>query len=124
MGVINREAQVAFFDNHRSNEDVVRVFLNGFDISFACEKHIANTTVFAYILKPEEFMKEAFGFDKEMMLVYSPFEQMEPRSIQAIDELYRQYPFAGRVDTLISLYLMIPTWRSGLRHLPAAKMLE
>lgn len=105
MGVINREAQVAFFDNHRSNEDVVRVFLNGFDISFACEKHIANTTVFAYILKPEEFMKEAFGFDKEMMLVYSPFEQMEPRSIQAIDELYRQYPFAGRVDTLNCFFI-------------------
>ena len=105
MGIIKSEAQRAFFDSHRSNADLVKLFLNGFDITFACEKHISNTFIYAYILKPEDFMKESFGFEKEMLLVYSPYSQMEPRSIQAIDELYRHYPFSGRVDTLNCFFM-------------------
>ena len=96
MGIIKSEAQRAFFDSHRSNADLVKLFLNGFDITFACEKHISNTFIYAYILKPEDFMKESFGFEKEMLLVYSPYSQMEPRSIQAIDELCRHYPVPSR----------------------------
>lgn len=105
MGIIKPEAQRAFFADHSGNAELLKLFLNGFDISFACERHLSNTTVYAYILKPEDFMRESFGFDKEMLLVYSPFSQMEPRSIQAIDELYRVYPFAGRVDTLTCFFM-------------------
>ena len=105
MGVIKQEAQKAFFDNHRGNSELLKVFLNGFDVSYACEKHISNTKIYAYILKPEDFMKEAFGFDKEMLLAYSPYQRMESRSIQAIDELFRIYPFAGRVDSLNCFFL-------------------
>ena len=67
MGIIKSEAQRAFFDSHRINADLVKLFLNGFDITFACEKHISNTFIYAYILKPEDFMKESFGFEKEML---------------------------------------------------------
>ena len=105
MGIIHQNAQQAFFDSHPDNADLVRIFLTGFDISFACEKHMSNTTVYAYILKPEDFMKDAFGFDKEMLLVYSPYDRIEPRAIHAIDELYRQYPFIGRVDMLTCFFL-------------------
>lgn len=35
MGIIKSEAQRAFFDSHRSNADLVKLFLNGFDITFA-----------------------------------------------------------------------------------------
>ena len=105
MGIIKPEAQRAFFADHSGNAELLKLFLNGFDISFACERHLSNTTVYAYILKPEDFMRESFGFDKEMLLVYSPFSQMESRSIQAIDELYRVYPFAGRVDTLTCFFM-------------------
>ena len=100
MGSIRQEAQGAFFSNHKDNAEMVKIFLHGFDITFAAEKHISNTTVYAYILKPEDFMKESFGFEKEIMLIYSPYDHMEARAIQAIDELYRQYPFSGRVDAL------------------------
>lgn len=100
MGIIHQEAQSAFFNNHNGNANMVKIFLHGFDITFASEKHISNTTVYSYILKPEAYMKESFGFEKEIMLIYSPYDHMEARAIQAIDELYRQYPFAGRVDAL------------------------
>lgn len=105
MGIIHQEAQNAFFNNHKGNADIVKIFLNGFDISFATERHISNTMVYAYILKPEDYMKESFGFEKEVLLIYSPYDHMEARAIQAIDELYRQYPFAGRVDALNCFFL-------------------
>ena len=100
MGNIRQEVQKAFFENHREVEKFIKVFLNGFDISFAAEKHCVNTVVSAFILKPEEFMAGAFGFDKEILLVYSPFTKVEPRLFQAIEEIYKTSPFEGRVDTL------------------------
>lgn len=100
MGLISQDAQKNFFDTNKKNAELIKFFLNGFDISAAYEKHVSNTTIYAYILKPEDHMKETFGFDKELLLVYSPYERMEPRTIQAIDEIYRLYPFYGRVDML------------------------
>lgn len=114
MGSIHQDAQRAFFDNHRGNSDLVKLFLTGFDIKAAYEKHLSNTIIYAYILKAEDFMKEAFGFEKDILLMYSPYEHMEPRSIQAMDELFHLYPFRGRVDTLNCFLLSddenVETW--------------
>lgn len=114
MGTIHPDAQRAFFDNHRGNSDLIRLFLTGFDIKAAYEKHVSNTIVYAYILKAEDYMKEAFGFEKDILLMYSPYERMEPRAIQALDELFHCYPFAGRVDTLNCFLLSddenVETW--------------
>jgi hypothetical protein len=105
MGEIKREAYIAFFETHKKNNELIKMFLNGFNITFASEKHVSNTNVYAYILQPEDFMKEAFGFDRELLLVYSPYNHAEPRSLQAIDELYHQYPFSNRVDSLNCFFM-------------------
>ena len=100
MGTIHQDAQVNFFDTHKDNEELVKLFLTNFDIKAAHERHVSNTIVYAYILQPHEYMIDPFGLEKDILLVYSPYDKMEPRTIQAIDELYRQYPYRGRVDTL------------------------
>ena len=114
MGTIHPDAQRVFFDTHKGNSEIINPFLTGFDITAAYEKHLSNTTVFAYILKAESFMREAFGFEKDVLLMYTPFERMEPRSIQALDELFRINPFYGRVDTLNCFLLSddnnVETW--------------
>ena len=51
MGIIHQEAQNAFFNNHKGNADIVKIFLNGFDISFATERHISNTMVYDSMTK-------------------------------------------------------------------------
>ena len=43
MGIIKSEAQRAFFDSHRSNADLVKLFLNGFDITFAYDYFLLGT---------------------------------------------------------------------------------
>lgn len=81
MGIIKSEAQRAFFDSHRSNADLVKLFLNGFDIAFACEKHISNTFIYAYILKPEDFMKESFSYTINIQHLLSLVKLLNPRRI-------------------------------------------
>ena len=52
------------------------------------------------MIKPEDFMKEAFGLEKEILLVYSPFDTLEPRALQAANMLFKMFPYMNRIDTL------------------------
>ena len=105
MGSIHPDAQTNFFDTHEGNDEIIKMFLNNFDIKAAHEKHVANTTVFAYILQPHEYIKETYGFEKDILLVYSPYDIVEDRAIQALNYLFSQYPYVGRVDTLNCFFL-------------------
>ena len=53
---------------------MLKPFLCGFDITYAEKKSLNNTTLFAYLLKPEQYLSEAFGIDKEVILAYSPYD--------------------------------------------------
>lgn len=45
-------------------------------------------------------MIESFGIDREVLLVYSPFDELQPRAIQAMNILFSTFPFQNRVDTI------------------------
>ena len=100
MGTIKSEIMNIFLAEHPEQESILKPFLNGFDINYAEAKFINNTTIFSYMIKPEDFMKEAFGLDKEILLVYSPFDTLEPRALQAANMLFKMFPYMNRIDTL------------------------
>lgn len=52
------------------------------------------------MIKPESFMCDSFGLDKEILLVYSPFSTLEARALQAANMLFKRYPYMNRIDTL------------------------
>lgn len=79
---------------------MLKPFLCGFDITYAEKKSLNNTTLFAYLLKPEQYLSEAFGIDKEVILAYSPYDTIQPRALQAANMLFDVFPFRNRVDTL------------------------
>ena len=56
--------------------------------------------IFAYMLKPENFVSEAFGLEKEILLAVSPYDEFQPRSLQAVNLLFNIFPFKNRIDTL------------------------
>lgn len=100
MGTIKSEIMNLFLAEHPEQESILKPFLNGFDINYAEVKSINNTTIFSYMIKPEDFMKEAFGLEKEILLVYSPFDTLEPRALQAANMLFKMFPYMNRIDTL------------------------
>jgi hypothetical protein len=78
-------------------------FLAGFDVTWARRRKAYNTDVSQYFLKPHDHIQEAFGFEQELMLVYSPYLTLEPRSVQAAEQLLQEEPARGRVERLTYL---------------------
>lgn len=87
-------------EQYPEHETMLKVFLNGFDVTYSEKKALNNTTLYAYILKPESFIQEAFGLDKELLMVYSPYDTFQPRALQAVNMLFSMFPFRNRVDSL------------------------
>ena len=100
MGSIVTDIKNIYLREFPDQENMLKPFLNGFDVTYAEEKHINNTTVYAFMLKPEQFLSEAFDIDKEIILAYSAYATLQPRTIQAVNMLFDIFPFKNRVDTL------------------------
>lgn len=100
MGTIKQDILDNFLSKHPEQVDILKPFLSGFDITYAEKKEINNTVIFSYMLKPESFMCDSFGLDKEILLVYSPFSTLEARALQAANMLFKRYPYMNRIDTL------------------------
>ena len=98
MGTIVSDVKTYYLTAHREQYDLLKPFLNGFDVTYAEEKHIVNTTIYAFLLKPESFISDAFGIDRELLLAYSEYETLQPRAFQAVDQLFDSIPFKNRVD--------------------------
>lgn len=100
MGSIKADVKSVFLGKYPEQELMLKPFLNGFDVTYAEKKCINNTVIFAYMLKPEQYLSEAFGIDKEILMAYSSYDTLQPRTIQAVNMLFNIFPFKNRVDTL------------------------
>jgi len=86
-------------------EDWLKSFLPCFEVTWATRRKAYNTEVSQYFLKPHDHIQEAFGFEQELMLVYSKYQVLEPRSIQAAEKFLQDEPARGRVERLT--YLLV-----------------
>lgn len=100
MGYIKQDVRDIFFAEHEKHLDFLKPFLVCFNINYAAEKLGAGTRIYTYILEAEPFMKDAFGIDKEILVIYAPYSTMEPRTIQVLQSVLKEYPFANRIDAL------------------------
>ena len=101
MGVIVNDVKNIYLSEHDEQLKMLNPFLQGFDITYAEKKHINNTIIYVFLLKPEQFISDAFGIDKEIMMIFSDYDRIEPRALQAADMLFDVFPFKNRVDSLI-----------------------
>ena len=100
MGYIRNDIKTHFLSVHEDQQEMLKPFLSGFNITYAEMVEINNTIIFAYMLKPEDFIKEAFGIERELLLAYSPYDEIQPRALQAFDLLFNKFPMKNRVDAL------------------------
>lgn len=100
MGFIVQEAKTKIEQEFPDQLEMLKVFLSCFNVTYADKKQAYNTTIYAYILKPEASVVEGFGFDREILLVYSAYEELQARAFQAINWIFGVFPFRNRVDSL------------------------
>lgn len=100
MGQIVEDVRNGHLSTHPEEEELLRPFLNGFDVTWARRRTARNTTVSVYFLRPESHMAETFGFSQEVLLIYSDFPTLEARAMQAADQFITDDPGKGRVEKL------------------------
>jgi hypothetical protein len=100
MGAIRNEVRENYLVDNPTEEHFLTPFLSSFFVTWARARKEYNTIVKVFFLSPEEHLKESYGFENEIMLVYAPYGRMEPRTLQAIEQIFSQSPAKGRVETL------------------------
>src|SRR5688500_5986401 len=100
MGTIRDDVRNQHLYSYSQEEALLKPFLQGFDITFGRRRRGYNAELSVYLLKPEPFMAETYGFSQEVLLVYSPFKSIEARSIQAAEKFLNEDPIKGRAEKL------------------------
>ncbi|EAY29456.1 ATP-binding protein [Microscilla marina] len=109
MGIIRPEVRNKHLKDFPQHEELLTPFLKSFFVTRGAKRQFfrkqSKTELFEFFLSPEENTKEKFGFNLELLLIYSPHNEMAARTIQAVEEVYEGYPAKGRVETLV--YILI-----------------
>lgn len=100
MGAFIRDVETDHLARYPEERDIMLPFLANFDVTWAKRRLAFGSSLSVYFLRPERHMEDAFGFENEIMAVYSPYPTLEPRTVQAIDQFLSDEPARGRVDNM------------------------
>lgn len=105
MGEINHDLENGYLKDKPTLKEMLSRFLYDFDINWGAEISVYNTKLPVFIIKPSEIFSETYGFSYEILLAYSMYEQMQARTMQAINSLFNTDPARGRVETLTCIII-------------------
>lgn len=105
MGHIKTDVINSHFRVYPEQREFADAFIHTFDINYGTRLNAYNTHIFCFLLSPDKSLTTMFGFDDEILLVYSPFAKIEPRTIQAIEQAFTQQPFRSRANPLAFIIL-------------------
>ncbi len=100
-GIIH-ESVKPFLLHRRRETNLLDPFLDaGFDVSWANSRTYERTTITVFLLRASLDLAESYGFEYEVVLAYSKYETVEPRTIRAIEHVFSTDPAKGRVEPLL-----------------------
>lgn len=105
MGWINEQANESFFKYYGHIKDILKAFQYDFELSWGVQEKAFNTTIYAILARPNQQIQEAYGIYRELLIVYSDYEKLESRSIQAAESLFNRDPIKGRADNLVYVFI-------------------
>ncbi|MEW9307547.1 AAA family ATPase [Labrys neptuniae] len=100
MGSIHEDVKSGHLTRHPEELDWLKCFQNGFDVTWANERRAYGSRSSVYFIKPEPSTEETFGVDKEILLIYSPYDKLEARTFLSIEQFINDDPARGRVERL------------------------
>ncbi|HET9505830.1 MAG TPA: AAA-like domain-containing protein [Hymenobacter sp.] len=83
---LGKDANLSYFDKNERN--IIDLFSNQWLITRGTEVQLSNSTCKAILIKPTSQFREMFNLDREVIVVFSPYQIFEPRSIDAIDRAF------------------------------------
>jgi hypothetical protein len=95
---------LAIVENHFSKYPQERTpverFVDLFDLRWADHVRFERSEASFYLLKPKSHASELYGFERELLLVYSPYSNLEPRTLKQFEEVLARPQLKGRVEPL------------------------
>lgn len=103
MGQIKSDVLSGVLARRTTDRALLAPFLNGFDVTWGATHRAFGTDVAVYFLLPEAFISQGFGIEQEVAFFVTDFPTLEPRVLQAVDQILREAPAKGRVEQSIFL---------------------
>ena len=100
MGVISDSVNNEYLMGYPNERKFLNPFLADFDITWANKRRLFGSELSIYFFRPERHLCDSFGFEREILVVYSNYDTLEARTAQAIERIISEEPARGRVDTM------------------------
>lgn len=97
---IHREAALAHFDDHTDQVVIARLFDEAFDITYGAED---GGGLSYWLASPTQNATERFGFQREIIVIYSPFTSSDARIVTMFERLLTMDAFRDRADPSVGL---------------------
>lgn len=101
-GAIHPVVQRKHLSEHPSDRDILAAFLHNFSITYGKRVHHLGSEFSVFLLKPLPHMAKSYGFSDEILMLYSPYDTLEPRIVLSLEDFARQDPAKGRIDPMIA----------------------
>lgn len=88
MGRVHYQVQQNFSQQNPEFDRIFAPFLAAFDVTRAFWKHRGEDRVACIYLKPEPFIAEQIGFEREVLCVYAPYPTFQARTINLHDAVF------------------------------------
>lgn len=100
-GTIDHRAS-GFLQQQGRIRNILRPFQEaGFDVTWANQRVYQGTQIAVCFLRPSADLCDAYGFDYEVIFVYSKYSAVEPRTLRAVDHVFSTDPAKGRVEPML-----------------------
>lgn len=90
--------------SHDTRRLVLSALSRNFPITWESERRLVNTDLYVALLKPSAEISQTFGFEREIPFFVSPYAKLQPRSMQALEQICSEHPLAGRIDPTVAFF--------------------
>lgn len=87
MGTIHHEAETVHFSRNPEHREIIRPFLSCFDVTRGFWRERGHDRLACFYLKAERFIAEHIGLEREMLLAYAPYPELQARALKLHDEV-------------------------------------
>lgn len=101
MGIIQQDVRLGHLAQYPDDEQVLNAFTNSFHINWGRKRRAYNTDLSIFFLGPEKSISDSFGLEREILLAISDYPTLQPRLMQAVENIISEEPALGRVDPSI-----------------------
>lgn len=107
MPIIKSDVLEGHLRQHPHERELLLPFLSNFDVNSAYSRRAHNTQISAYILSGDTNIEQQFGVHEEVLLIISHYPSLQPRTLQAVEQVMHEPPAGGRVDPTV-FFLVTP----------------